>query len=60
MHSELNSVCIRHLCFCGLLLRRAKTAIGVLEDMLLFPAILVYFLYQKWYLYVIGREFEGA
>jgi hypothetical protein len=25
-----------------------------------FPAILVYFLYQKWYLYVIGKEFEGA
>ena len=41
MHSELNSVCIRHLCFRGLLLRRAKTAIGVLEDMLLFPAILI-------------------
>ena len=35
-------------------------AIGVLEELLLFPAILVYLLYQKWYLYVIGREFEGA
>jgi hypothetical protein len=30
MHTELNSVCIRHLCFRGLLLRRAETAIGVL------------------------------
>ena len=44
MHSELNSVCIRHLCFRGLLLRRAETAIGVLEDMLLWwciPVLLV-------------------